>query len=148
MVLLDSTSPSSTDALQQLTPFARSSRRSGTPLPRLIRRSFHGRAGVHDDIKTSCLGALGSGLVDHAKLKPHGLDAQPLLLGNGLVDHRADPLTVHKAIHDLHRGRDISKPVISPLAQGILTAKVDWDDAHPELVAQILSDAVRGARGV
>jgi hypothetical protein len=96
----------------------------------LIRRSLHGRAGVHDDIQAGCVGALGGGLVDHAKLKPHGLDAKPILLGNGLVDHRADPLTVHKAIHDLHRRRDVSKPVISLLAEGVFPAKIDWHDAH------------------
>jgi hypothetical protein len=45
------------------------------------------------------MGALG-GAFDHAALKPHGLDAQPILLGDGLVDDRADPLTVHKAVHD------------------------------------------------
>jgi hypothetical protein len=76
------------------------------------------------------MGAFGGSLVDHAKLKPHGLDAQPILLGNGLVEHRADPLTVHKAIHDLHRGRDVSKPAISLLTEGVFTAKIDWDDAH------------------
>jgi hypothetical protein len=92
--------------------------------------------------------AFGGGFVDHAKLKPNGLDAQPILLGDGLVDDRADPLTVHKAVHDLDRARDVGEPVISPLAQGIFTAKIDWDDAHAEPVAQILPDAVRGAPGV
>ena len=59
-----------------------------------------------------------------------------------------DPLTVHKAVHDLDRAGDVSESAISPLSQGILTAKIDWDDAHAELVAQILADAVRGALGI
>jgi hypothetical protein len=29
---------------------------------------------------------------------------------------------------------------------GLLTAKIDWGDAHAEPVAQILANAVRGAR--
>jgi hypothetical protein len=33
--------------------------------------------------------ALGGGFVDHAELQPHRLDAQPILLGDGLVDDRA-----------------------------------------------------------
>jgi hypothetical protein len=68
--------------------------------------------------------AFGGGFVDHAKLKPNGLDAQPILLGDGLVDDRADPLTVHKAVHDLDRAGDLSEPAISPPAQGALTTKI------------------------
>jgi hypothetical protein len=68
-------------------------------------RSFHGGAGVHDDIQADCAGAIGSDFVDHAELKPHGLD-------NG-----ADPLTVHKAVHDLdHRnwcpGKDVTNTAL------------------------------------
>lgn len=94
------------------------------------------------------MGALGSGFVDYAELKPHCLDAKPILLDDGLVDHRANPLAVHEAIHDLNRTRDVSKLAISLLTEGILAAKIDGDDSHTELVAQILADAVRGALGV
>ena len=41
---------------------------------RSLGRSFHSRAGVHHDIKANCVHAFGSGLVDHAELKPHCLD--------------------------------------------------------------------------
>ena len=47
-----------------------------------------------------------------------------------LVDDCADPLTVDKAVHDVDRPGYVSESAISPLAQGILTAKIDWDDAH------------------
>ena len=61
------------------------------------------------------MGAFGSGLVDHAELKPHCLDAQPILLGNGLVDHGSDPLAVHEAVHDVNRARNLCEPAISLL---------------------------------
>jgi hypothetical protein len=38
-------------------------------------RSFHRGADIHDDIQADCADAFGGGLVDHAELKPHGLDA-------------------------------------------------------------------------
>jgi len=91
---------------------------------------------------------LGGGFVDYAELKPHCLDAKPILLGNCLVDHGANPLAVHKAIHDLNRTRDVSKLAISLLTEGILAAKIDRDDSHTELVVQISADAVSGALGV
>jgi hypothetical protein len=52
------------------------------------------------------VGALGGGFVDHAELKPHGLDAQPILIGDGLVDDRADP-------KHLARRRTSSRPAAS-----------------------------------
>jgi hypothetical protein len=96
---------------------------------------FHGGTGIHDDIQAGCAGALGGGFVDHAELKPYGLDAQSILLSDGVIDNRTDPLTVHEAIHDLDRVRDVSKPAIAPLAKSVLTAKIDWDDIHAEPVA-------------
>lgn len=41
------------------------------------------------------MGALGGGFVDHAELQPHRLDAQPILLGDGLVDDRARSVLIH-----------------------------------------------------
>jgi hypothetical protein len=35
------------------------------------------------------VGALGGGFVDHAKLRPHRLDAQPIFVGDGPVDDLA-----------------------------------------------------------
>ena len=49
---------------------------------------------------------------------------------NGLVDDGSDPLTVHEAVHDVNRARNPAEPAISLLAQGVLTAKVDWNDAR------------------
>src|SRR4051812_22206954 len=66
-------------------------------------RVFHRRTGIHDDIQTSCMGASGRGLVDHAQLKPDSLDAQPILLSDGFIDNGTDTLAVHKAVDDLHR---------------------------------------------
>ena len=43
----------------------------------------------------------GGGLVDDPQLHPHGGDAQSLLLGDGLVDDRADLLRVDEAVDDV-----------------------------------------------
>jgi len=91
---------------------------------------------------------LGGGFIDYPQLKPHGFDAQPILLGDGVVDDGADPLTVHEAVNDFDRAGDITQPPISPLAQRVLTTGVDWDDAHAEPIAQIATDAVCGPFGV
>jgi GNAT superfamily N-acetyltransferase len=109
---------------------------------------FHGRTGIHDDIQAGCVGTLRCGCVDHAQLKPDGLDAQSILLSDGLVDDRTDPLAVDEAVHDLDRVRDISEPAIAALAKGVLTAKIDGHNVHAEPVAQVPADAVRGAFGV
>ena len=109
---------------------------------------LHGRTGIHDDIQAGCVGTLRCGFVDHAQLKPDGLDAQSIPLSDGLVDDRADPLTVDEAVHDLDRVRDISKPAVAALAKGVLTAKIDGHDVHAEPVAQVAADAVRRAFGV
>ena len=58
------------------------------------------------------------GLVDHAELKPYGLDAQSILFSDGLVDDRTDPLAVHEAVHDLDRVRDVSELPIARARQG------------------------------
>jgi hypothetical protein len=42
----------------------------------------------------------------------------------------APTLTGHKAVHDLYRARDVSEPAVSPLAQGVFTAKIDGNDGH------------------
>jgi hypothetical protein len=41
------------------------------------------------------VGAFGGRFVDHAELKPHGLDAQPIPLRDGPVDDRAIPVLIH-----------------------------------------------------
>ena len=53
------------------------------------------------------MGASGRGLVDDAQLKPDGLDAQPILLSDGLIDNGTNTLAVHKAVDDLHRTGDV-----------------------------------------
>jgi len=96
---------------------------------------LHGRTGIHNDIQAGCVGTLRCGFVDHAQLKPDGLDAQSILLSDGLVDDRTDPLTVDEAVHDLDGVRDVSEPAIPALAKGVLTAKIHGHDVHAEPVA-------------
>ena len=88
-------------------------------------RAFHRRAGVHDDIQTGSAGSLGGGFIDDPELEPHGFDAQPILLGDSVVDDRPDPLTVHEAVNDLNRAGDVSQPPISPLAQRVFSTQID-----------------------
>jgi hypothetical protein len=58
------------------------------------------------------VGALGGGFVDHAELQPHRLDAQPILLGDGLVDNRALSVLIHLPSGDaVVRGERVIKPI-------------------------------------
>ena len=79
----------------------------------------------------------GGGLVDHAELEPDGLDAQPVLLGDRVVDDRADPRAVHEAVDDVDRARDVGEAAVALLAEGVLAPEIDRNDGHAESVAQV-----------
>ena len=72
-----------------------------------------------------------------AQLKPDGLDAEPVLLRDRIVDDRADALAVHEAVDDVDRSQDVRQPHVAGLAQGVLAAEVDRDDAHAQAIAQV-----------
>src|SRR5919106_2626554 len=72
-----------------------------------------------------------------AQLKPDGLDAEPVLLRDRIVDDRADALAVHEAVDDVDRSQDVRQPHVAALAQGVLAAEVDRDDAHAQAIAQV-----------
>ncbi len=68
--------------------------------------------------------APGRGLVDDAELQPYRRDREPVLLLDGLVDHRAHARRADEAVDDVDVGavRDVGEAVIPGLA-GHLSAR-------------------------
>ncbi len=111
-------------------------------------RGLHRGTGVHDDVEAGYPCPLCSSRVDYAELEPDGPDAQPVLLGDRVVDHGSDAGAVDETVDDVDGGGHVGQAKVAVLTERILAAQVDRHDAHAQPVAQVRSDPIRRARSV